>query len=202
VKVFSNVLKKYHPNIHIYCLSNYTEQQWPKNITRIPLKYSWSKDWWSKLELFRPDIEENLFYLDLDNLIVQPLDELFEKLSEDTPLMIKDLDPKKERFQSAVMWIPHSKKHLVWDSFIKMPEAWIKEAGKYGDAHIIRKWWNREVKTCETFQKVYGEGQIISHRFHRNQYNTAKIICFHGPKGKPHLMKDSICQKHFHNNNK
>ena len=206
INVFANVLKKYHPDKHIYCFSNSMEiQKWPKNITKLPLQYTWSTDWWSKLELFRPDIKENLFYLDLDNLIVQPLDVLFEQLSEDMPLMIKDLDPKKERLQSAVMWIPHSKKHLVWNPFIKMPEQWIKKAGKFGDAEIIRKWWNRDNKTCDTFQNVYGPEHIISYRFHwqKNLYRkTTKIVCFHGPKGKPHLIKDDLCQTHFYKNNK
>jgi len=200
VKVMSNVLQKYHPNIPIYCFSDYTDQPFPKNIKQIPLKYPWAKDWWTKLLLFQPDIEENLFYIDLDNLIIRSLEPLFEKLSEDQPLMIKDLDPSKERFQSAVMWIPHSKKHLVWNPFIKMPNEFIKEAGKFGDAAIIRKWWNREKGTCETFQKIYGDEHIISFRFHwgKNKYkDKAKVICFHGKNGKPHKIDNQLTKEHF-----
>ena len=202
VRAFANVFGKYHPKKKLVVFSDYNEEPYPPGVIRIPLKYNWSNGWWTKLELFRPDIEENLFFTDLDNLILKPLDQFFESFSEDMPLMIQDLDKNQKRLQSAVMWIPHSKKQIVWDKFMLSPDDQIKNVGKFGDAAIIRSYWNKEKKTCDTFQDVFGKGKIISYRYHWKKgisQNDAHVVCFHGERCKPHLVpKSPLTINHWH----
>lgn len=58
------------------CLSNCPGEPKNPNIEIIPLKHNWPA-WWSKIELFRPDIPGDRFlYIDLDNIPVGPLDDL------------------------------------------------------------------------------------------------------------------------------
>ena len=202
LNVFSNVFKKFHSDKKLVCFTekkNY--KHLPKNVQLIPLEYtnSWSKGWFSKLELFRPDINEDILYTDLDNIILKPLDPFFS-LDGNRPAMIKDLDPRQQRLQSAIMWIPcaSSEKKLVWESFVKnkveSPLERVKRADKYGDAAIIRDTLNRD--NTMVIQEVLGKNAVISFHIHykraakteeerRKMAKEAYVVCFHGKNRKP-----------------
>ena len=69
-----NMVERNLPIPHnFYCLSNVDIP----TINVIPLKHNYP-GWWSKIELFRPDlpIEGRILYIDLDSLIVNDLSEL------------------------------------------------------------------------------------------------------------------------------
>lgn len=209
VKVFANIFKDL--GFPLICFTDYEGGGFPSNVERIPLKYSWGKGWWAKMELFRPDVHPyNLFFTDLDNIFLSPatlkkdfIDRLENDYS-DRPLMIKDLDHSQKRLQSAIMWIPHSTKGIVWQPFIKAPEDAINASGIYGDAKIIRKYLiNGE--TCDTFQDVFGEDKIISFHLHWRRMDPRKrnnlhpmVMCFHGAGRKPmNYPNDGIVIQHF-----
>lgn len=203
VRVFQSVFGEYHPEYRLVCLTDY-DGQLPSNVEKIPLAHEWSSGWWGKMELFRPDIisNENIIFTDLDNIITRPLDDVIERLDPKRPMMIKDLDPKKERLQSAFMWIPNSAKSVVWTPFIESPLEHIKSAGHFGDAAIIRKYYTRG-DVCDVFQDVMPEGTICSYPYHyqKGKYRNASIVCFHGKKRKPLLMinrNESLLKDHFH----
>lgn len=66
-------------NIRFVCLTDFDFIDFCEVI---PLKHNWD-GWWSKIELFRPDLGiENAIYFDLDVIILRNIDELI-KLSEE-----------------------------------------------------------------------------------------------------------------------
>lgn len=54
----------------IICLTDLKRLHVP-GVKVVPLINQWQKcrGWWAKIELFRPDITDDLFYLDLDTVI-------------------------------------------------------------------------------------------------------------------------------------
>lgn len=202
LKIFSRIFHEYHPEYKQVVFTNYFGSDIPKTIERIPLKFSYSS-WFSKLELFRPDIEEDIFYTDLDNIIRKPLYEFFDyhKNNKDMTFMIRDVDYKLNRLQSAVMYIPQSKKSIVWDHFISNSEALITNAGVFGDAKIIREvpgWAN----SCLTYQDVFGMNSVVSYRlgFKGKDISKSSIVAMHGRNEKPfepRFHNDPIVKEHF-----
>lgn len=86
---------------------------------RIPLKYNFP-GWWSKMELFRPDTDlEDIFYLDLDTVIVGKLNDL---VSMHRPRMLNG-------GQSAVMSLPKEFRDRVWKEWIINPQHHMNELG-------------------------------------------------------------------------
>lgn len=204
--VFSKVFSEYHSEHELICFVD--EKHWrmvPKGVTPIPLSSGeWSKGWFSKMELFRPDVDDDLFFTDLDNIIMSPLDEMFDSFSPDRPAMIKDLDPKQTRLQSAVMWIPRAAKSIVWDPFINGdPVKETRDAGKFGDAHIMRKLLNRG--NTDIIQDTVGKDSVISFHLHWRRMDPRKrnnihpmVMCFHGAGRKPmNYPNDGIVIQHF-----
>lgn len=86
---------------------------------RIELKYD-LPGWWSKMELFRPDIPEDILYFDLDTVIVGDL----------TPLTDMTVPRMLRGGVSSIMALPNHCRGGVWESWIKNPE---KIMAKFGD---------------------------------------------------------------------
>lgn len=202
LKVFSRVFDEYHPEYKQVVFTNYSGSDIPKALEKILLKYNYPS-WFSKLELFRNDIDENIFYCDLDNIIMKPLDEFFDyhQNNTDTPFMIRDVDYRLNRLQSAVMYIPKSKKSIVWDHFINNSNNLISDAGKFGDAKIIRETpgWS---DLCLNYQDTFGLNSIVSYRLGFNGKDVSKsfIVAMHGQNEKPNESRfrhDPIVKEHF-----
>lgn len=200
VKVFSNVFHHYHPEYKQVCFTDYAKPDLPKRIERIPLKYDFDT-WFSKMELFRTDIGEDIFYSDLDNIIIKPLTNFFEFHINHphTPFLINDVDLNQKRFQTAVMYIPASQKIHVWNSFIKNPTNAILSANKFGDAKIIRESIGHNSKT---YQENFHKNCVVSYRLGwlKGIQNNVQIVCQHGEKEKPlntRFIDNPLIKNHF-----
>lgn len=91
----------------------------PVPCERISLKHD-LPGWWSKMELFRPDTGlGDIFYLDLDTVIVGDLSPL---LDMDRPRLIDGQD-------SSVMSLPKDCRASVWLEWIKSPAKHMEEFG-------------------------------------------------------------------------
>lgn len=124
----------------------------------LPLKHDWP-DWWAKLELFRPDIEGDFLFTDLDNVIVGPMDDLFQG---------RGWPPVLQRGGwTALMWLPANVRHHVWNWFMEQPADWMRiyakenrpklnGIGNYGDAGFIS---NALVYSC--WEDLF-PGQVIN----------------------------------------
>ncbi|HBZ15006.1 hypothetical protein [Candidatus Pantoea floridensis] len=153
-----------------------------EGIETIPLQYDWP-GWWAKMELFRPDIPDDIFYLDLDTVITGDITGM---LSVHRPMMLKDFY-NPQQFGSGLMFIPHEAKARVWSAFLKNPEEHMNHCSTpecWGDQGFI----SREMEGITAWQSVFFD-QVVSYKAHVMHSANPKpgelpmntrICCFHG----------------------
>ena len=152
------------PDLH--CLSDVDIE----GVKTIPMGYFWP-GWWSKLELFRPDIEEDLFFFDLDTVVID-----YPKVEPKQSLMLRDFY-RPERPGSGLMYIKHEDKAHVWGAWIKGPDTKYKPTRlHHGDQGFL--WDHFE---CGRWQDDY-PGLVQSYKADKLELKTptAAIVCFHG----------------------
>lgn len=160
-------LSKQVPNLH--CISD-TDIELTKNgIKVIKLECDWPK-WWAKIFLFSPTIKDDLFYIDLDTLVIK-----MPEMPSVTTVLTDFGD--KNVIASGLMYIKHEDKQVVWDAFIKDPQKAMSEHIKWpaGDGGFINRFYNK----CQRWQDV---SNIYSWKYHcsRGIPSNADIVCFHG----------------------
>lgn len=155
-------------------------------VKTIPLRHNWP-GWWAKLELFRPDIHDDIFFLDLDTVITGDISTL---LAEKRLMMLNDFY-HPEFAASGVMRIPHEVKHEVWHRFTFNPERHMRIHRIAGDQGFLSR-----TLTPARWQDNYPD-QFISYKAHvaacwmpgftetRSAGDgtlppDARIVCFHG----------------------
>jgi uncharacterized Rossmann fold enzyme len=148
-------------------------------VETIPLKYGWP-GWWSKVEMFRPDLEDlgTILFLDLSCVIVGSLDTL---ASHEGEIVTKDFyygGPS----QSVFKFRP-GKCRQLWDAFTANADHWMKEGDRripphFGDQILMTKVWDQPI---EYWQDVY-PGQVVSYKVHCRDGipPDARIVKFHG----------------------
>jgi hypothetical protein len=156
-----------HLGIPFVCLS---DSEVP--CERIPLKYFWP-GWWSKMELFRPDVKGDLLYFDLDTVIKGDLkDFLVGRLT-----MLSDFNVL-DRVASGVMYLPEDSRAEVWDHWIKDPEAGMASSHE-GDQGYLSHHYSKKAARWQNLIP----GQIVSYKLHvktGTQGNNVRAVCFHG----------------------
>ncbi|MBT0727798.1 hypothetical protein [Rosenbergiella australiborealis] len=142
--------------------------------------------WWSKIELFNPDlIDDDIFYIDLDVVVVGDITEL----TEQRELMMLEDFFSQEMYNSAMMFIPHNEKMKVWKTFNKYPEQFMTRYKKGGDQEFI----SRILPHAKNWQHLF-PGKICSYKKHvvkkSKKYSLSvgngklpddiRIVFFHG----------------------
>lgn len=107
-------------------------------VTRIPLMHGWP-GWWSKMEIFRPDLLElgKIVYMDLDTTVIGNLTPLleFERLAT-----MRDVY-RPRGLQSSVMVIPEEHRPPVWRRWYADPERYMREHSVGGDQIFLEGSW-------------------------------------------------------------
>lgn len=162
----------------------------------IPLKHKFA-GWWSKIELFRPDIysTERVVYFDLDTVVVANIDHLLKAKSYFTG--IRDLY-HLSFLQTGVMFWNSKYHHHLYSEFLTNPPINIAKHNE-GDA----KWIRNHLYDYDYLQDKF-PGTLVSFKAHCLNKSTKKItipqgasvICFHG-NPRPHTIKDSIITDHW-----
>lgn len=168
-------LKKPHKFV---CLSDFDVP-----CRRIPLAYDWP-GWWSKMELFRPDLTGDLLFFDLDTVIVGDLKDI---ASQRALTMLRDFFAP-QYLASGVMYLPWFERGEVWRRWIKDPDGHMKEQRGHGDGGFLRDVFR---KRPQVWQEEF-PGQIVSYKGHVRvpQHpiekgdgtvpKNARVVCFHG----------------------
>lgn len=137
-------------------------------VPTIPMLHDWP-GWWSKLELFRPDITEDLLYYDLDTVVITP-----PTPSGECSLMLSDFYVPA-RSGSGLMYIRNEDKAPVWSAWIKDPEAGQRYKPTplhHGDQGFIQDHLKHE---------RWPESGIMSYKVHvRKGVKPDGVVCFHG----------------------
>jgi hypothetical protein len=172
-------LKKHLPGHTLHCLSDVDVP-----CDRVALNYDWP-GWWSKMELFRPDIDGDIFYLDLDTVIVGDIEQLVS-VSKDT--LLKDFY-YPSRPASALMYLTEASRAMTWQQW--MPDAvGNMDAYSKGDQAFLAT--TSLASSSRRWQDLF-PGQVISFKRHMRPSppfpvgpqllrppKAAKVVCFHG----------------------
>lgn len=154
--------------------------------TRVPLKYDWP-GWWSKMELFRPDVRGDILFFDLDTVIVGDLSEL-SKTGRST--MADDFF-FPWRPCSTMMYLTEADRVAVWETWITDPTGYMNRCKAGGDQRFLAE--QPFGKSVRRWQKDY-PGQVISFKVDmrppsflagsKKQLDTppanTRVVCFHG----------------------
>lgn len=171
---------KHLPTPHRFvCLSDV-----PVPCERVALAYNWP-GWWSKLELFRPDMHGDILYFDLDTIPVGDLTEIAEPRGI---TMLEDFY-QPDRLASGMMYLPWHERCEVWDTFIRDPERYIDAYLGHGDGGFLMEMF----PAAYTWQEMC-EGQVVSYKAHvrdKGVPDDARVVCFHG-KPRPRAVNWSI----------
>lgn len=143
-------------------------------VPTIRLNHDWP-GWWSKMELFRPDIEEDLLFFDLDTVVIGGIEKL--EALEHTTLLSDFYKPNLPA--SGLMLIKNKDKDRVWNDWMSNPEAHMKRC-------VTREYWGdqgylRDVLPCKRWQLEL-PNRIFSYKAHslKSVPNGAYVVCFHG----------------------
>jgi hypothetical protein len=140
-----------------------------EGVKTIPLLYNWPK-WWAKLELFRPDIAGDLFYIDLDSTVIRM------PVMPDVTTVLTDFGDKSV-IATGLMFMKSEDKSIVWDSFIMHPNKAMSEhvAWPSGDGGFINRFYHDK-------QRWQDIANIYSYKLHcgRGVPIDAEIVCHHG----------------------
>lgn len=107
----------------VVCLTDFAPWRGPSEI--VPLVHPWP-GWFSKLELFRPNLFSGpVFYCDLDSLILRPIDlrPLWPHL-ERAPwklALLSDFFTPRIPASGVMAWLPSSSTNMVYRQFVSEP---------------------------------------------------------------------------------
>ena len=108
VQALQRQAARWAPKAKFVCLSDVEVP----GVERIPLKYDWP-GWFSKMELFRPDIAGDFLCTDLDNVFLGPLDDILSVTEYTT-----------QRGQSnALAYYTEAVRAQIWAEWIKDPQG-------------------------------------------------------------------------------
>lgn len=187
VRLFNSVKRHCSIPYEFVCLSD--SKLIPKRIKSIPLIHNWS-GWWSKIELFRPELfnTEYVCYLDLDTVITGPLDSLIQSRINFSGLMPwKHGERKRNAICSGVMVWKNKKFSMIYTNFVYAKHIRLFR----GDQDYISNILVKHSIPHQYLQKIV-KG-IYSYKLDTNQKDLpagAIVIVFHGtprPRACLHL---------------
>ncbi|HHR4398589.1 TPA: phosphohydrolase [Salmonella enterica] len=143
-------------NYEVICLTDVKNMRIP-GVICIPFIHKWNfcRGWWAKIELFRPDIEDDLFYLDLDTVITGDITSILDNPPAEFTMLRDFYHP--QRLGSGVMWIPNEVKAKIWSAFWRDESGWINKCTTteyWGDQGFLRLVMGDDTPT---FQELYPE---------------------------------------------
>jgi len=169
VEAFHSAVQKFiHTKFDFYCLTDAAhELSYIGGINILELKHN-LPGWWSKIELFRPDIsyEGTTIYFDLDVLLVKSIDRFVEKcIASAVPMMLRSCDPIGEQndwpSSSIMSWKGRGMNRIYYEfvrqgNVIENSRTKTKRAGQQTDQGFIR-----EIINPGKFQDVLLEDYIV-----------------------------------------
>lgn len=143
-------------------------------VDTLPLRHQWP-GWWSKMELFSPELDGDLLFLDLDTVVLGDLAPL-EAVTRST--MLADFY-HPQRPASGLMYIEEADKDRVWREWMRAPATHMmrcRTPARWGDQGFLRG-----VLPALRWQDVL-PGAVISYKVHcrRGVPPGARVVCFHG----------------------
>lgn len=173
VQALARQIKHYAPNARFECLSDVDVP----GVECRPLKRGW-RGWWSKIELFDPELPGDFLFMDLDTVISGDLSDI---LAVDKLTLLRDFyrDGKKlkEGLGGGLLYLPHKARQPVWDDFTANPSLSMRLYPR-GDQFLFETHF---LNTAARWQDVV-PGQVVSWKVScsKGVPPDARLIAFHG----------------------
>lgn len=131
VQAMQRQLARHAPDAELLCLSDVDVP----GVRCAQLKYGWT-DWWSKMEVFRPEIKGDLLLTDLDNIFVGPLNDILS-VSEYTTQVGES---------NALAYYTEEVRARIWENWMRDPKGHMRiwnpkdtpNPGQFGDGGFIK----------------------------------------------------------------
>jgi hypothetical protein len=182
VQALHRQVRKWLPAAETVCL---TDEKSIAGEETLPLQYDWP-GWWAKMELFRPDIEGDLLFMDLDTIVVGALDEIaaVQKLT-----VLRDFY-RPHAIQSSIMFITEKDRAEIWENWMRSPDSAIAHQ-RHGDQGFLERFWHEK---AARWQDVL-PGKIVSYKADVRKAGEvvpkdASVIAFHGKPRPWDLSKE------------
>lgn len=145
------------------------------------------KGWWNKLYLFKAglfDDGDRIFYLDLDTIILNGLDDIIQYQGDFA--ILRDFY-RPNGYQSSVMLFKANLHNKIWENFVK--EGLPNLAG--GDQAFIEK----QIETVDILQDLFPKWFVSYKNDCRPMFpRGSRVVIFHGHP-RPHETHDEWIEK-------
>jgi hypothetical protein len=142
---------------------------------RIPLRHDWP-GWWSKLNLFSPEVTGDFLYLDLDSIITGDLSDL---ASLNRLAIMRDV-LRPDGLQSSCMFLPEGDRAAVWEAFTADPAGNMARFHSGGDQAFLESLWLPGPARIQDLLP----GQLVSYKADVRKLgrvpDNARAVIFHG----------------------
>lgn len=163
-----------------------------------PLPY-YTGDWHSKIGLYNQDLynlEDQIFFFDLDTVITGDLNEIFEYRGDF--ILLRDFY-RKDGFGSGLMsWRPAAVNYM-WKNFHggkcrHGDQGWCEE--QYPTADIWQEKFPEKIISYKVHIKDKGKQRNPNYTKHPGTLDSSSIVCFHG-KPNPHEINEPWIQEYW-----
>lgn len=173
VQALKQQVEKWAPFASFECL---TDIDVP-GVDCTPLVHNWP-GWWSKMELFAPSMKGDFLFMDLDTVIVGPLDDI-ERVNSLTMLrdFYRDGKKLKEGLGGGLMYLTEKAREAPWKYFSSHPASYMRTYPR-GEQHLLENYY---LNTAQRWQNVVPD-QVVSWKVHcaNGVPPEARVVCFHG----------------------
>ena len=189
-RLFAAVQRHTTVETQFWCLTEDSNGLVP-GINTLPLLCPDQLDsWWNKISLFSPDnglpVGEQIFYIDLDTLIVDNIDSLLNVGTVPDIVVLRDfyhgIAKSAGSIGSGLMSWLHGQYSHIWDQFAAGPESAIASVHPHGDQH----WIESQISAWYCWQDLF-PGAVVSFKMHCQAGIPpgACVICYHGAPSIP-----------------
>jgi len=159
------------------------------------------RSWFNKVGLYNKNLynlNDQIFYFDLDTIIVGDLDEIFEWNAN--YIILRDFY-RPDGFGSGLMaWAPEAVHHM-WEKFTPTSQSRHGDQGWPEIHYPTAEIWQEKFPNKIISYKVHVQGKGIlrspHHTNHPGSLETASIVCFHGRPSPHEIIREPWVQEHW-----
>ena len=182
---------------HSFSFTCFTDRIRPlqSEIVQKPIPF-FTGDWYSKIGLYSKELysSNQVFYFDLDTVIVGSLDDIFSYTGNFA--VLEDFTHSNNYGSGFMSWKPEAADYM-WTDFT---HGW---SHKFGD----QAWCQKSYPNADFWQRLYPE-KVISYKVHiaksmhssvshGGSLDTASIVCFHGRPNPHEVTSEPWIQQHW-----
>lgn len=166
--------------LNVYCITDIVqEEEQVMGLTLLPMQHHWP-GWWSKMNLFSPDLIalRPFVFFDLDTVILKDIRYLQFLNYPNKFIMLSDFY-RPDKPASGVMHIPKQNPKIdkIWDTWIKNPQYYMKQYR--GDQEFIGSITRSDIRWQALTHRI-GSFKPIPRGSWLQDPGDKAVICFHG----------------------